>query len=187
MRVRYVAAFAAVLFVAGTALASNDSPKAFDRPARATDALPAALRTLPPEKFGFFVVSRRIATYDGGPHRRGRLYVLRTARGYTCVAFVWRGVGMGCNPGSLFVGGQRVSAEAGQFLSGIAADEVTRVVVVGSRGVRHRVPLSPDKGFIYDCRAYNGCPCAVAWLDAYAGERRVAHQDWLGNGCRTRR
>ncbi len=185
---RYVAALGAMLAVAGTALASDNSPKAFERPARPTDALPAALRMMPPEKFGFFVVSRRIATYDGGPHRRARLYLLRTARGYTCSALVFRGVGMGCNRGALLVGGRLISGEAaGQLLAGVAANEVTRIVVVGSRGVHHHVPLSPDKGFIYDCRAYNGCPCAVAWLDAYAGERRVAHQDWLGSGCRKRR
>ncbi len=178
------------LAAAGTALAFNDSidsPKAFDRPARATDALPAALRTMPPGKFGFFVVSRRVATYDGGSHRRARLYVLRTARGYTCFAVVFRGVGMGCNRGALFAHGQRVDAGAGQLLAGIAANEVTRIVVVGSRGVRHRVPLSADKGFIYDCRAYSGCPCAVSWLDAYAGVRRVHHQSFLAASCRKRR
>jgi hypothetical protein len=81
----------------------------------------------------------------------------------------------------------RVVAGAGQFLSGIAANEVTRIVVIGSRGVRHRVPLSADKGFVYDCRAYNGCTCAVSYLDAYAGERRVAHQHWLGTGCGRKR
>jgi hypothetical protein len=182
---RYIAALAAALAVAGTALASNDSPKAFDRPARPGDAIGSALGELP-ARIGNIVMSRRVATYDGGPHRRGRLYLVRTSRRWTCVFFVWRGTGGGCSPGPLFAV-RRVSANAGQFLSGIAADEVTRVVVVGSRGVRHRVPLSPDKGFIYDCRAYNGCTCAVAWLDAYAGERRVAHQDWLGTDCRKRR
>jgi hypothetical protein len=93
--VRYVAALVVAPAVAGTALAFNDSidsPKAFDRPARATDALPAALRTMPPGKFGF-----------------------------------------------------------------------------------------------YDYRAYSGCPCAVSWLDAYAGVRRVHHQSFLAASSRKRR
>ena len=59
---------------------------------------------------------------------------------------------------------------------------------VTSQGVRHRVHLSPDNGFIFDCRAYNGCTCVVKWLDAYtAAGRRVAHEDWLAYGCSGRR
>jgi hypothetical protein len=176
----------AALAAAGTALGSNEQPKAFDRPMRATDALPKVLRTLPTDRFGLITAIRRVATYDGGPNRRAREYVFRTERGYWCEAFVWRGVGMGCSPGSIFAG-RHVAAGAGQFLSGIASNDVTRIVIVGSQGVRHRVALSADNGFIYDCRTYNGCTCAVAWLDAYAGTRRVAHQDWYGSSCRKSR
>ena len=132
------------------------------------------------------IASRLVATYDGGPNRRGRVYIYKTSRGESGYWFVWRGAGGGCSPGPLFER-QRVVAGAGQFLAGVAADEVTRIVVVGSRGVRHLVPLSADNGFVYDCRTYNGCPCAVTWLDAYAGDKRVHHQNWLGMGCSRKR
>ena len=165
-----------------------DELRAFTRPARAGDALPVSLRY-----FGRFVDSRRIATYRDRRGRSATLYVVkRRERGRLriCTVLVqWNGAGGGCSaPANLFRWGHRVSASAGRLFAGVAANEVTRVVLVGSRGVRHPVRLTPDGGFIDDCRAYNGCPCVIAWLDAYdrAG-RRVTHEWWLSSSCRTRR
>src|SRR3954453_13542902 len=177
----------AAVAIAGLAGAGGSvDASAFSRSARASDELPASLKEVACRRAGRVIASRRVATYDGGPNRRGRVYIYKTSRGESGYWFVWRGAGGGCSPGPLFQR-QRVVAGAGQFLAGIAADEVTRIVVVGSRGVRHRVPLSADNGFIYDCRTYNGCPCAITWLDAYAGDKRVHHQNWLGMGCSRKR
>jgi len=173
-------------FAAAASAAPSGQPKAFSRPPRAADVLPAGYLTMLPPRLGHIVATRRIATYDGGPKRRARLYLIRTSGGYMCSFLIWRGAGGGCNRGSI-LGGQQVQVGAGQFLAGVAADRVTRIVVVGSRGVRHRVPLSSDQGFIYDCRAYNGCTCAVARVDAYAGSRRVARDYLLGRSCRKKR
>lgn len=82
---------------------------------------------------------------------------------------------------------RRGRSAALRLFAGIAANEVTRVVLVGSRGVRHRLQLSSDGGFIYDCRAYNGCACLVARLDAHDDQgKRVTHESWLSPTCRRR-
>ena len=74
-----------------------------------------------------------------------------------------------------------VYAVAGQFLAGVAADEVTRiVVVVGSKGVRH------GSRYLSTTASSTTAAPTTAWLDAYVGHRRVAHQDWLGLTCRKR-
>ena len=181
-------AFAAV----GTAAQSSprdprDEPRAFARAAKPSDALPSWLQRRWPHDYGRILASRRVATYQGRA-RQASLYVFKTSSGKMCHMLVWRGAGGGCNRGTLFRRDDRVAAGSGQLLAGIAADEVARVVIIGSKGVRHRVHLSPDNGFIFDCRAYNGCTCVVKWLDAYTADgRRVAHQDWLGYGCSRRR
>jgi len=92
-------------------------------------------------------------------------------------------VGAGCGR-SLFGSRSFVTAGEGKFLAGVVADEVTRVVVVGSRGVRHVVPLSRDEGFVYDCRAHNGCACLISRIEAYAGSRLLESKPWAT--CRHR-
>ena len=78
--VRQAAVLAAMLLVAAAASAAPSGQlKAFARAAGATDALPM---TYPlPTRFGRIVATRRIATYDGGPKRRARLFLLRTSGG----------------------------------------------------------------------------------------------------------
>jgi hypothetical protein len=160
---------------------SND-PRAFQRPPRAADQF----RPHWP-RHGRVIASRLVATYDGRA-RRASLYVFKTSTGEVCQALVFNGIGGGCNPKTLFRPNYRLAAGSGQLFAGIAADEVTRVVIIGSRGVRHNVRLTPDNGFIFDCRAYNGCPCVVARVDAFTRTgRRVVSQRWLAPTCSRKR
>ena len=160
---------------------SND-PRAFQRPPRAADKF----RSHWP-RHGRVIASRRVATYDGRA-RRASLYVFKTSTGEACYALVFNGIGGGCYPKTLFRPNFRLAAGSGQLFAGIAADEVTRVVIIGSRGVRHNVRLSPDNGFIFDCRAYNGCACVVARIDAFTRSgRRVVSQRWLAPTCSRKR
>jgi hypothetical protein len=69
----------------------------------------------------------------------------------------------------------------------VAANAVTRVVLVGVRGARHVVPLSRDNGFVHDCRAYNGCACLIDRVHAYAGTRLLGTQRWASCARRPRR
>jgi hypothetical protein len=111
--------------------------------------------------------------------------VFKTSTGQACYALVFKGVGGGCGPKPLFRRNHRLVAGSGQLFAGIAADEVTRVVIVGSRGVRREVRLSPDNAFIFDCRAYNGCSCVIARVEGFTRTgRRVVNQRWLGPSCR---
>ncbi|MBD0349001.1 MAG: hypothetical protein ICV59_07605, partial [Thermoleophilia bacterium] len=166
------------------ATATGEQPRAFQRPRRPGDVFPASA-FIPGQRI---TDSRLIASYFGR-RRPARLYLLKTSgsRGrQICMALVHRGIGAGCDPEAHFLTPSRaVTAGSGQLLSGVAANHVARVVVIGTQGRRHRLRLTPDKGFIFDCRAYNGCTCVVRWLDAFdANGRRVAHQDWGSPTCR---
>ena len=52
---------------------------------------------------------------------------------------------------------------------------------------RHPVALTPDGGFIWNCRAYNGCACVVAELRAFDQMGKlVTRQDWRSRSCAKR-
>jgi hypothetical protein len=169
--------------IGGTALAKpvSDEPRVFQRPARPADQFQPHW-----PRHGRVIASRLVATYDGRRGRRASLYVFKTSTGETCQAFVFNGIGGGCNPKTLFRPDHRLAAGSGQLFAGVAADEITRVVIVGSQGVRHRVHLSSDNGFIFDCRAYNGCTCAVVdRVEAFTRTgRRVVNQRWPAASCK---
>jgi hypothetical protein len=160
----------------------SDEPRAFARGTLPGDRLPSSFRPAPlPDSFGHVTTSRRVATLTRRTGLRASLYMFKTSSGMTCQTMITKYAGAGCNPSPFFRESTRVSpaASAGLYW-GVAADEVARVVLVRADGRRVRLLLSPDNGFIFDCRPFdvhNGCLCVVAGLDAYAGDgRRVYHQ-----------
>ena len=56
---------------------------------------------------------------------------------------------------------------SGRHFVGVTANNVTRVVLIGSRGGRHSVPVTEDGGFIHNCRAYNGCASLIVCVQSY--------------------
>jgi hypothetical protein len=162
--------------------------RAFQRAKKPTDVL-----------HGFFAQrfrvtdSRRIAVYQDRRGRRATLYVAKT-RTQLCVVLVSSssagsvgGASAGCSPKSSFFQGRHVAASTGRLLSGVASNEVARIVIVGSRGVRHPVAVTRDGGFIYDCRAYNGCAGLIACVEAYSRDGDfLSGQAWGPGGCRRR-
>jgi hypothetical protein len=149
--------------------------KAFDRPARPSDRLPVRL-----DRFFFVpgrpagapphteraIDSRRIASYVDGRGRHATLYVARS-KTQTCLVSLWRaGAGAGCGPHAKFLSSGELSVSSGHLIFGVVGDDVASVIVVGSQGVRHAVPLTQDGGFIYDCKAFNGCPCVIDHVEA---------------------
>jgi hypothetical protein len=55
----------------------------------------------------------------------------------------------------------------GRFLSGVVANEITRVAFVDPRGRVHPVRLTRDGGFLYPCRGRNGCLGLVSAVNGY--------------------
>jgi hypothetical protein len=163
-------------------------PRAFLRPRRSSDALPknsSVSDTIPignasgvtREKI---IDTRRIATYTDGRGRQALLYLLRTKNEICDFTFWGSGAGGGCSPTSEFFGGTHLVVGTGHLLSGVADDRVARVVVVGSRGIRHPLAPSADGGFIYDCKAYNGCACVIDRVEAYDASGQVIATQTLG-------
>lgn len=159
MRVAF--AIAAVTVAAGASAATQE-PIAFQRPARADDRY-----TGPPSTWQIRdsrLVARALVRR---PNRvnQARLYLVRRANGMLCVVLHDAGGGAAsCTSSSQLARGVSLS---GRLLAGVVRNEVARVVVVGTRGVRHPVKLTRDKGFIWDCRAWNGCRWVVAAVEAY--------------------
>jgi hypothetical protein len=166
---------------------SSSELRAFVRAKQATDVLPAWVHVR--EKV---TDSRRIATYVDGRKRPAAVYVLKTADGQLCHLTIstnraGRGGSMGCGPkGSFFPRRQHVAAVSGRLLSGVVRNEVRNIVVVGSRGRRYPVRVTSDGGFIFDCRAWNGCACVVAAIEARDADRRLlSTQTWpIAASCR---
>jgi hypothetical protein len=141
--------------------------RAFDRPARASDRPPQFIVRTLPHGNDHIVASRRVATYVDGRGRHAALYAVKTAR-HICMADSWNnGGGGGCSPPGQFLGSADVTLSFGHLLFGIGDRKVARVVVVGTRGVRHPVSVTRDGGFIYDCKAYNGCSCVVDHVEVF--------------------
>jgi hypothetical protein len=189
-----IAAVAVTVLFGPSALAGSEAdtdevePRALQRAKRPNDVLRASFA----QHFRI-TDSRRIAVYQDRRGRRATLYVAKT-RTQLCVVLVNSssagavgGAGGGCSPKSSFFQGRHVSASSGRLFWGLVSNEVARIVIVGSKGVRHPVEVTPDGGFIYDCRAYNGCAGLVACVEAYArGGDFLSGQAWSPRGCRRR-
>jgi hypothetical protein len=155
--------------------ASTQLPRAFLRSRRSNDDLPnGRFRQVKIRVGGSagvreerIIDSRHIASYTDGRDRKALLYLIRTPS-MICHYLFWRSTAAGgCTPEAQFFAHGRLVWGSGHLLSGVADDQVAKVVVVGSLGVRHPVRLSADGGFIYDCKAYNGCACVVSKVEAF--------------------
>jgi hypothetical protein len=192
------AVVAACAFLSNGALGSSaaDLPSAFDRPATSADRLPFTLAPAAGE--GRPYDSRHVATYAGRT-RTWDVFVFKQSRPtfrstraveHVCVFVAdGRSAGGGCSPTPTFFGPRRhVVASSGRVLAGVVSDRVARLVVIGSAGRAHRVPLSADDGFVFDCRAYNGCACVLDRVQAFdrAG-RMITNQSWRSTAPNCRR
>lgn len=166
-----VVAAGCVALVSATGQAAPGQLKAFQRPARAADAVPRAFLPIFAGKYGAVVASRRIATGTGF-RGHAAVYLILLKRHYTCVLrTVHGGAGAGCSPSRKFLSAAdpvQVNT-GGRFLSGVVANEVVRLVFVDPRGRLHFVSLTPDGGFLYSCRHRNGCVGLVSTVNAYNG------------------
>jgi hypothetical protein len=163
-----------------TLRSSGDGLAAFSRAARATDALPARYRLFEARANGGIVASRRVAAAADGRGGTATLYAVRFAH-RTCLAFVVsRGVGGTCRDEHLFTPRSSIVAiEAARFFVGVTAPDVARVVVKGAQGKLHSLRPTSDGGFLYRCRAYNGCVSVVTSVSVYdRSGNLLTHENW---------
>lgn len=164
--------------------ASSESPlRALMRPGVASDALPYK----PGIIVGQVLRSRRVATYTDRGGRSTDLFVYEVKghprhgatndRVWFCMFLLSQGAGgfSGCGPSQdlsqtlakhpLDVG-WGTNAYDGEYVYGVAARSVRRVVLTESNGVKRNVALSADDGFVYDCGA-NGCGGSIYSYDQH--------------------
>ena len=99
------------------------------------------------------------------------------------------GGGYGCSPREQFIlPGSHGSYTSGRHFAGIVTNDVARIVLIGSRGIRHGVPVSRDGGFIYNCRAYNGCASLIVCVQSYnRADKFLGSEAVMGGSCPRRR
>lgn len=191
MRAALAAIVCAWLATGMCAAAASDLPSAFTRAPSAADQLPPTFPGI--SDGGRPYESRRIATLSGAK-REWSVFIFKQKikkRINVCLFVFTRGQGAGggCSPSESFFGpGGDVAASSSRVLAGVTSDRVARVVVIGSLGVAHEVPLSRDKGFIFNCRAFNGCSCVISRLQAFdVLGNRIENQDWRSSAPNCRR
>jgi hypothetical protein len=210
-----IAALACLALATGVSAAAGPTlPSAFERAAASGDQLPASFQDWG-EALGEGrpYQSRRIATLNG-TKRVWTLYIFKQQKKriifkrkriirqgkpslHVCMFLFTQdrrdaqdgGGGGGCSPADKFFGaGRDINASSSRVIAGVASDRVARVAIVGSLGRVHRVPLSPDNGFIFNCRAYNGCACVVSRIQAFdQSGNRIEDQDWRSSARNCRR
>ena len=167
---------------AGAAPHGGTDPLALIRLQRPADTMPKALQQALPS----LAQSRLVATYGSGRHK-ARLSLAQTRKGWLCSVLLAdaHATGTGCTPPTSFFGNPpAVAAVSGRYFAGVAANDVSRVVLTQRDGTQVDVPLSVDHGFIVSCTGPDRCACTVAWVDAYnASGVLVSHTRWLAPRC----
>lgn len=168
----FVAVVAGCLAVgSASGQATSGQLRAFQRPARATDAVPRTFLPIFRGRYGTVVASRQIATGTGF-RGRAAVYLIRLKRHYTCLLRTIRSGGAGgagCSPSGEFLSAKMPiqASTGGRFLSGAVANVIARVAFVDPRGRLHPVRLTGDGGFLYSCRGRNGCLGLVSAINGY--------------------
>jgi hypothetical protein len=160
----------AVLLVIAAAVAPTAAAQArnpvdpFQRPARPSDRLPRSFDHMLMRKGGV-ARSRRIAVYNRNRHSAS-LYLVRTSRASLCAILVTEhAAGGGCYAGRHLL---PLEAMYGlHYAAGTVGARVATLLVLGTHGRRHRVPVTDEGGFIYRCRAFSGCTASVRSITAY--------------------
>jgi hypothetical protein len=125
------------------------------------------------------LASRRIGVYEQEGHRAA-LYLVRVDdEPGLCLMLVSVGAAGGaCSPrllsGELAIMGL---SYGNHYASGRVRSDVRSVVVVGTRGRRHRIPVHTGGGFIYRCPAFSGCTSSIYSIEAYGADGRRLGSD----------
>ena len=150
----FVAVVAGCLAVgSASGQATSGQLRAFQRPARATDAVPRTFLPIFRGRYGTVVASRQIATGTGF-RGRAAVYLIRLKRHYTCLLRTIRSGGAGgagCSPSGEFLSAKMPiqASTGGRFLSGAVCEcdragglrRSSRTPASGAPDGRRRLPL----------------------------------------------
>jgi hypothetical protein len=168
--------FLAALVLAATAAAATAPAlplRVFKRPAHAYDKLPAVAR-----KVGAVQAARRVATALDAKRRPYLVYVTRMKDKSVCTLLVQSSSYRArCAPASaLFDHSRRTFSVIKGLIGGIAADGVTKVVLVGATA-KKTIPLTKDGGYIYGCPAPTNCATWVREVLGYSSAGKLVSQE----------
>jgi hypothetical protein len=132
------------------------------RPAKGYDKLPTVAKGV-----GAVKVSRRVATAIDKKHNGYLVYVTVMKDKSVCAVLLQgRSFSARCTPQfAMFTPTTRTFSVIKGLIGGVAADGVTKVVLVG-KSARKTIPLSKDGGYIYGCPAPTNC---ATWVRSVLG------------------
>jgi len=132
------------------------------RPAHGYDKLPAVAKGV-----GAVKVSRRVATAIDKKHNGYLVYVTVMKDKSVCAVLLQgRSFSARCTSQfAMFTPTTRTFSVVKGLIGGVAADGVTKVVLVG-KSARKTIPLSKDGGYIYGCPAPTNC---ATWVRSVLG------------------
>ena len=176
-RLGVVSVFALVAATAAAAAGPPQTLKAFARPHHAYDNLPAAAKTFTPN----VVNSRRVATAVDSKKNQFLVYVTLMKNKQVCSVLVQgKSYSARCTPQPiLFQTGRESFSVIKGLIGGVAANNVTRVVLVGG-SKRKTVPLTTDNGYIFGCPAPSTCASWVKTVVGYNKAGKIVSRETVG-------
>lgn len=172
-------ALVGALLLTAAAVAAKAPPnlaaglKAFKRPHHAYDNLPKLAEPLVDVSS-----SRRVATAVDKRKNQYYVYVTQMKNKTACIVLVQgKAYSTHCRPETLFFEpGEQTVAVASGLIGGVAANNVTKIVLTG--GSKHlTVPLTTDNGFLYGCPAPTNCAKWVRQVVGYDATGKVVSRE----------
>lgn len=174
--------FGVALICAAVAVAATSPPpnlanglKAFKRPARAYDKLPALATALTPN----VVASRRVATAIDAKKHSYFVYVTQMKDKSACIVLIQgKSYSSHCKPVTLlFEAGRETTSSVNGLIGGVAKNDVTKIVLTGA-SKKMTIPLTTDNGYLWGCPAPTSCAKWVRTVLGYnAAGKLVSRED----------
>jgi hypothetical protein len=176
-RVGVFTLFALVAATAAAAAGPQQTLKAFQRPHHAYDNLPAAAKDLAPNVLN----SRRVATALDSKRNQFLVYVTLMKNKQVCSVLIQgKSYSARCTPQPiLFQTGRESFSVIKGLVGGVAANDVTRIVLVGG-SKKKAIPLTTDNGYIFGCPAPSTCASWVKTVVGYNKAGKVISRETVG-------
>jgi len=165
------------LIAATTAAGAGVPLKAFARPHHSYDNLPPAAKSLLPEVAN----SRRVATAIDTKKNQFLVYVTLMKDKRVCSVLVQgKSYSASCTPQPiLFTTGRHSFSVVKGLIGGVAANDITRVVLVGSSKSK-AITLTPDNGYIFGCPAPSTFDSWVKTVVGYNAAGKIVSRETVG-------